>query len=194
MLGHRNKVRIIGGQWRSRQVEFADQAALRPTPDRIRETLFNWLRDHLIGARCLDLFAGSGVLGIEALSRGAAQVAFVDNHAQAIQGIASQCTKLGVTDADFYHQDVMVFLQTTTGMLKKNFDVIFVDPPYASMKVPESCRLLAAHDWAANSAHIYFENNCQIDSSELPESWTIEKQKKAGGVYYYLATCRKPST
>ena len=120
-------LRIIGGQWRGRKIHFPHNAQLRPTPDRVRETLFNWLMPVIQGARCLDLFCGSGGLGLEALSRGAAQVVFVDSHKATVNSLQNTCDMLGSTAAQIQLSDVRRFLAGTA----QPFDVVFLDPPYA---------------------------------------------------------------
>ena len=121
-----NQLRIIGGQWRSRRIPIADVVGLRPTPDRVRETLFNWLQQSILGARCLDLFAGSGALGFEALSREAAQVVLVEQDSRAFTQLQLNATTLGATQAQLIHADAFSYLQRET----EAFDVIFLDPPF----------------------------------------------------------------
>ena len=122
----RNTVRIIGGLWRSRILEFPDVEDLRPTPDRVRETLFNWLGRDLSGMACLDLFAGSGALGFEALSRGAASVVMVEKNAAALRALSENARKLGASNLTVVRGDALEFARAT----RARFDVVFVDPPY----------------------------------------------------------------
>ena len=124
-----NLLRIIGGEWRSRKLKFADVPGLRPTPDRVRETLFNWLQWHVPGARCLDLFAGSGALGLEALSRGARDVVMVEKHPAAAQALRDNLTLLGARNARLVHDDALRYL----GRVTVAFDLIFLDPPFRQM-------------------------------------------------------------
>ena len=124
----RNRVRIIGGEWRSRLVRFPPSAELRPTPDRVRETLFNWLGQRLDGLDALDLFAGSGALGFEALSRGAARVVMVERDRRVADGLREAARELDARGADVVVGDALAFLARDTG----SYDVVFVDPPYAS--------------------------------------------------------------
>src|SRR6187399_1285371 len=124
----RNRVRIIAGKWRSRIVKFPAAAALRPTPDRVRETLFNWLGQRLDGLACLDLFAGSGALGFEALSRGAARVVMVEASRESARNLSDNALALGATDLEIVPGDALSYLARTA----ESFDVAFLDPPYAS--------------------------------------------------------------
>lgn len=172
-----NSVRIIAGKWRSRQVNFPASAGLRPTPDRVRETLFNWLGQDLTGCRCLDLFAGSGVLGFEALSRGASEVVFVERSAPARRAIAANAERLGSPPLRLIAGDALEFAATTP----ERFDVVFVDPPYATGLVetmlPRLPRLLNAE------ALVYVENDRAI---AVPQPWRRVKEGRAGAVHFCL--------
>ena len=133
-----NEIRIIGGQWRSRKLQFPSVEGLRPTPDRVRETLFNWLRDDIEDARCLDLFAGSGALGFEAASRGAANVVMVDADAKVGSALRQAC---GVLDAPVVHICQDNALRYLAG-LPSSFDVIFLDPPFNKGWIERVCPIL----------------------------------------------------
>ena len=187
-----NVVRIIGGQWRSRKLHFSDIPDLRPTPDRVRETVFNWLQPIIIGARCLDVFAGSGALGFEALSRGAAHCLFIDNHPQSTADI-QQNLKLLKTDAgETMTGDSLQILQHLhESPSDKQFNVVFVDPPYAMNCDLQVCQLLVEHHWLADEAYIYIESSAAIDEQQLPPSWKLHRQQKAGNVHYHLAIQQK---
>src|ERR1700682_2440780 len=126
MTANRNRVRIIGGQWRSRLIKFPPAAQLRPTPDRVRETLFNWLGQRLDGLTCLDLFAGSGALGFEAASRGAARVVMVENDRQAFGALGGYKDLLRATQVELVFGDALDYLRRS----KEAFDVVFLDPPF----------------------------------------------------------------
>lgn len=121
------RIRIIGGTWRSRKLDVVDAVDLRPTPDRVRETLFNWLQPYIEGAQCLDLYAGSGILGFEALSRGAATVVMVDNNAAVVKNLRTQAEKLAANGAEIHCTDTMQWLSSCT----RRFDIIFLDPPFS---------------------------------------------------------------
>lgn len=179
----RNELRIIGGAWRGRRIRFAPVAALRPSPDRVRETLFNWLREEVPGSRCLDLFAGSGALGIEALSRGAAHTLFVDCDSAVVRELRANLTLLGAQNAELLREDALRFLQGTP----RKFDIVFLDPPFASGCLPEVCRLLDGRGWLAPGAYIYLEQSAREPLDGLPEGWALLRSKRAGEVGYHLA-------
>lgn len=179
----RNELRIIGGAWRGRRIRFAPAEGLRPSPDRVRETLFNWLRDQVVGSRCLDLFAGSGALGVEALSRGAAQALFVDRDGAAVRELKANLSLLGATNAEVLHADALQLLRG----VPRSFDIVFLDPPFASRCLPEVCALLAAGGWLAPGAHIYIEQAAREALDGLPAGWTLVRSKRAGEVGYHLA-------
>jgi 16S rRNA (guanine966-N2)-methyltransferase len=180
----RNRLRIIGGDWRSRVLQFAEVPDIRPTPDRIRETLFNWLQFEITGARCLDLFAGSGALGFEALSRGAAQVtAFEQNHA-AVQGIRANCTLLDTRKLELIEANAMDRLQH--GSAPAPYDIVFVDPPFASGFYESCFQHLQARGWLAPGACIYVEAAQPLSSFNVPASWQLQREKRAGDVHYGL--------
>src|SRR5882757_8213648 len=126
MTANRNRVRIIAGKWRSRLVGFPPAAQLRPTPDRVRETLFNWLGQRLDGLACLDLFAGSGALGFEAASRGAARVVMVEKDRAAFESLKASLAAIGAKQVELVFSDAFDFLGNTRG----DFDVVFLDPPF----------------------------------------------------------------
>src|SRR5437764_15328823 len=129
-----NRVRIIGGRWRSRILRFPPSAQLRPTPDRVRETLFNWLGQRLDGLACLDLFAGSGALGFEALSRGAARVILVERDRAIAAGLRANAGELGAVDAEVVEAEALSYLKRTS----ENFAIAFIDPPYSSALAAEA--------------------------------------------------------
>src|SRR5690606_6868273 len=149
-----NRVRIIGGDWRSRVLEFPELPDLRPTPDRVRETLFNWLQYQLPGARCLDLFAGSGVLGFEALSRGAASVVAFETQASAVRALRENAARLGAHGYDLEQGSVIDWLEHGT---PQAFDIVFMDPPFAAQLHAKVCELLESRPWLGKAARIYIE-------------------------------------
>jgi 16S rRNA (guanine966-N2)-methyltransferase len=171
-------VRIIGGAWRSRLVTFPAERGLRPTPDRVRETLFNWLGQDLSGKRCLDLFAGSGVLGFEALSRGAAEAVLVE-HSRAVAGVLREnAARLGAHGVRLVVGDAIHFLRDPGG---GRFDVVFVDPPYDSGLVAAALARLPAV--LAPGAAVYVESDGPIDPGP---PWHVHKHARAGSVHYGL--------
>jgi len=179
---HSGAVRIIAGRWRGRKVRLTGDTALRPTPDRVRETLFNWLMPNIAGARCLDLFAGSGILGLEALSRGAGEVCFVERSMPSARQIEAALLEFDCLDARVINADAMHFLRG----LPQVFDLAFVDPPFGSMDLGNLCTLLA-DGWLSPGAHIYLELNRMDALPELPPDWTLEREKTAGQVRFALA-------
>lgn len=179
----RNEVRIIGGELRSRRLTFPESGGLRPTADRIRETLFNWLHEEIAGARCLDLFAGSGALGIEAISRGAAWVDLVERESAVCRVLEENLATLGIARAALHCCPALEFLRRGG---EKPYHVVFLDPPYGDDCLGEVSRQLAASGMLAPGARIYLEHAQPIDPAGLPAAWRERRQKKAGQVYYYL--------
>ena len=177
-------LRIIGGEWRGRRWRFPDIADLRPTPDRVRETVFNWLSFRIAGARCLDLFAGSGALGLEALSRGADHVTFVERDAEAARGIRTVLGEwLGAAQArrsDVIARDALEYVTRQPA----RFDGVFLDPPFASTLVADVLAKLPG-GWLAPGAWVYVEPPASA-SLDLPPSFTLKRSKRAGEVGYHL--------
>ena len=183
-----DSVRIIGGQWRSRKISFTAVEDLRPTPDRVRETLFNWLQDVVVGANCLDLFAGSGALGIEALSRGASHCLFMDSHDQCIKEIQANLQHLNAEGGETRLGDTLQLLTNSSqDQTRRKYNVVMIDPPYAMECAIKCCNLLVEHGWLADEAYVYIESAKPISESELPKNWQLHRQKKAGNVNYHLA-------
>jgi 16S rRNA (guanine966-N2)-methyltransferase len=180
----RNSVRIIGGLWRGRRIEFPDVAGLRPTPDRIRETLFNWLQHSIVGARCLDLFAGSGALGLEALSRGAGELCFVEQAVPAARALREQLVRLGATSrGQVFEMGAARFLRNAG----EPFDVVFLDPPFGSGALAEYVPQLDSGNWLKAGGLVYLETERAAGVPALPPHWELLKSKSAGEVGYHLA-------
>ena len=177
-----NKLRIIGGDWRSRCITFIDAPGLRPTPVRVRETLFNWLRDDIIASRCLDLYAGSGALGFEAASRGAKSVTQVENNALACRALKENAIALAAEQVKIIQSDVMRYLAGEA----ETFDVIFIDPPFAMGLAAETCQWLEDKGWLSKHAKIYVEVESTLKLEGIPENWRLLKSKVAGEVGYHL--------
>jgi 16S rRNA (guanine966-N2)-methyltransferase len=183
--GARNSVRIIAGTWRGRRVAFPDVAGLRPTPDRVRETIFNWLQNQVAGSRCLDLFAGSGALGLEALSRGAKEVTFVEQAVAAARALQEQLVRLGgERRARVAEMGAARFLRTPPA---EAFDIVFMDPPYGRDFLAEYVPLVAADNWLKVGGLVYLENAKAAGVPALPAHWEMLKSKSAGEVGYHLA-------
>lgn len=179
-----HRLRIIGGRWRGMRIEFPDHAELRPSPDRVRETLFNWLQTVILDARCLDLFAGSGALGIEALSRGAAASVFVERDARAVESINASLQRLGAIGGSAIRADALSWLEAAPAL---PFDIVFLDPPYAAGLLPQVCEKLARNRWLAPSAMIYMESPAGEPLPALPAGWSLHRSRRAGQVGYHLA-------
>ncbi|MCZ6560142.1 MAG: 16S rRNA (guanine(966)-N(2))-methyltransferase RsmD [Gammaproteobacteria bacterium] len=175
------KYRIIGGRWRGKKIIITDAEGLRPTPDRVRETLFNWLVKPIANAACLDLFAGSGALGIEALSRGASSVVFVEKNRRVASHLGKQLDELAV-DAEVVCADAMDYLQKQP----RKFDIVFLDPPYQGKLLEPALRALEANGWLGNDAFIYVENPARESLPDFPPGWVLWRESKAGQVGYYL--------
>jgi 16S rRNA (guanine966-N2)-methyltransferase len=180
----RNRLRIIGGQWRSRVLQFAEVPDIRPTPDRIRETLFNWLQFDITGARCLDLFAGSGALGFEALSRGATLVTAFEQNRAAVQGIRANCVALDTRKLELIEANAMDRLQHDSAPAP--YGIVFVDPPFASGFYEPCFQHLQERGWLAPAALVYVEAAQSLSSFAVPAGWTLQREKRAGDVYYGL--------
>jgi 16S rRNA (guanine966-N2)-methyltransferase len=177
-------LRIIGGSWRGRTWRFP-AGDIRPTPDRVRETLFNWLAPHIPGARCLDLFAGSGALGLEALSRGAARTVFVEQAAAAARELRQTLALWGGEPAAAAQLHVMDANQFLAGS-PEAFDVVFLDPPFAAGLLGQIAARLEAGRWLAPAALIYAECPARASLPQLPGGWTVAKTGRAGEVGYHL--------
>jgi 16S rRNA (guanine966-N2)-methyltransferase len=184
---NRSTVRIIGGRFRGRRIPVPPDG-VRPTPDRVRETLFNWLTPWLAGTRCLDLFAGTGALGLEALSRGAAEAVFVDQDRRAADQLKKVLADLGCQAARVVVADAQRL--TYAGMGR--FDIVFLDPPFDTTDLQVLCKLLESSDALADGAHIYMEMNQRQALPEVPAAWTIVREQTAGQVRFALAerNCR----
>jgi 16S rRNA (guanine966-N2)-methyltransferase len=177
-------LRIIGGRWRGRRLQFPPLADIRPTPDRVRETLFNWLGQRVQGARCLDLFAGSGALGLEALSRGAAQVIFVEQERRAAQQLRAHLSAWHASGAEVLTLDAVHYLSGAA----RRFDIVFLDPPFASSLIASTAVLLEMRGWLSPDALIYVETERRAELPQLPATWQVRKAKQAGAVGYHLLT------
>lgn len=178
------RLRIVAGIWRSRLLDIADVEGLRPTSERIRETLFNWLVPHIQGARCLDLYAGTGALGLEALSRGAASAVFVEASPVAERQLKMNTGLLDASGATVLRMDALDYL---AGKPDERFDIVFLDPPFAADLLDETCRLMAEQPLLADGALVYLEQDRGKAEPQLPDAWRVLKDKTAGNVRYMLA-------
>jgi 16S rRNA (guanine966-N2)-methyltransferase len=178
-----NSIRIIGGNFRGRRLHFPDAPGLRPTADRLRETLFNWLQGRVEGSCCLDLFAGSGALGLEALSRGADEVQFVETSRAVACQLQKNLQRLDAEDrTEVKTVDGVKLLKSNSDRL---FHIVFLDPPFVCDWLPEVCQLLETNGWLADQSWVYLEQDSQREWPILPENWQLYREAKAG-----QAACR----
>lgn len=177
------QLRIIGGKWRGRQFPIPTINGLRPTPNRVRETLFNWLGQKIVHSRCLDPFAGSGAMGLEALSRGAKWVTLIDNDPQVIKHLKTSLTLAGEQEYQIIHDSATNYLQQKHS---QTYDIVFMDPPFNENLIGETCQLLEKSNWLADCSLIYVEHERRLSDLQVPANWTLEKEKKAGKVCYKL--------
>ena len=175
-------LRIIGGEWRGRRLSFTPQEGLRPTLDRYRETLFNWLMFDVEGRRCLDLFAGSGALGLEALSRGASECVFVDTSRQAAEQIRQHLKTLHCDRGTVFCEDGRQWLQHS----KDSFDLVFLDPPFHGDLLNDVLTLLFTGSYINEHGYIYIEAEAEFSLPVLPENWQLSRQKAAKNKVFFL--------
>jgi len=179
--GPPGKLRIVAGNLRGSKIVVPNRPGLRPTPDRVRETLFNWLAPVIDGARCLDLFAGTGALGIEAVSRGASACTFVESDRSLARLLAENLARLKIVDARVLETDALAMLNRTP----EPFDIVFLDPPFAANLWNESAHLLETRGWLAASAWLYVESPTDV-AVALPPSLMLHREGHAGAVRYAL--------
>jgi 16S rRNA (guanine966-N2)-methyltransferase len=176
------QLRIIGGSWRGRRIGFLEEPGLRPTPDRVRETLFNWLAPHIAGMRVLDLYAGSGALGFEALSRGAREAVLVDNRGTIVDTLLETAAELKASGARIERADALAWLDRA----QPGFDLVFIDPPFDANLVPATLARLADRGLLAPGGFCYVEMPRQSGPPPLPGGWVQHRGGAAGEVGYYL--------
>jgi len=173
------KIRIIAGKWRGRKLEVIDSPGLRPTPDRVRETLFNWIQQEIVGARCLDLFAGTGVLAFEALSRDASEVVLVESDPKIVESLKQHAETLGSENHTIQLADALSWLKQGI----KGFDIIFLDPPFNQGYIEKCCALIIEESLLNVNGLVYIESEKNL---ALPDGWQLKKQKNAGQVQSLL--------
>jgi len=176
------QLRIIAGKWRSRKLTFPDQEKLRPTPDRVRETLFNWLQADVSGSCCLDLFAGSGALGFEAASRGADKVVMIEHSRDAASVLSQNIKLLDAGNIELVVVDALEWLMSN----QCRFDIVFLDPPYKAGLLGKCCEILDSGQSLAENAKIYVEHAHGDDDILIPDGWECLQDKSAGQVAYKL--------
>jgi 16S rRNA (guanine966-N2)-methyltransferase len=177
-----SQIRIIAGRWRGRKLIFSATEGLRPTTDRVRETIFNWLQFDIAQSRCLDLFAGSGALGLEAASRGAETVTLVEKNIQAVHYLTDNCRLLAAENCRVVLASAEQFIANN----QEQYDIIFLDPPYKANLWTEISEQLMESGLVAPSAYIYLECPAKGDLPTLPNQWQLKKDKKAGVIRYCL--------
>jgi len=180
-----NSVRIIAGEYRSRRLEFPNVEGLRPTADRIRETLFNWLQDSIAGETCLDLFAGSGALGFEALSRGASQVDFIELNSSAVNSIRDNIDRLDAKHGNVYCGDALEWLDRCA-QDSKQYGLVFLDPPFKGEALARVIVKLESANLLREGGLVYIEKDKQSIDADLPSNWIEAKSKNAGLVQFGL--------
>ena len=180
---HKSSVRIIGGTWRRRKILFPHELGLRPTGDRIRETLFNWLQPNIVDANCLDLFAGSGSLGLEAKSRGCASSTLIEKNKNAITCLRNTIESLGAS-VDLVNNDALEYLTST--QFTKKFDIVFIDPPFDSNLHESVIQVLEEKHLLNVDAKIYVENDANASELLVPKNWSLIRNQVAGQVRFML--------
>ena len=173
-------VRIIGGKWRGRKISFADRTQVRPTPSRVRETLFNWLQAEIAGSRTLEPFGGSGVLSLEALSRGARDAHIVERDRPTAAAIEANRERLGADNLFLHVADAL----TWTAARSERWDIVFLDPPFAGNRYRDAINLAASH--VAHGGFVYVESGDPLDPAELPNGFNLLRQKRAARVHFAL--------
>ncbi|WP_318362637.1 16S rRNA (guanine(966)-N(2))-methyltransferase [Enterobacter sp.] len=176
------QIRIIGGQWRGRKLPVPDSPGLRPTTDRVRETLFNWLAPSMVNARCLDCFAGSGALGLEALSRYAGASTLIEMERGVAQQLQQNLATLKAANAKVVNTNTLTFLNQAG----TPHDIVFVDPPFRKGLLDDTLRLLEVNGWLADDALIYVESEVENGLPPVPVHWDLHREKVAGQVAYRL--------
>lgn len=176
------QIRIIGGQWRGRKLPVPDSPGLRPTTDRVRETLFNWLAPVMVDAHCLDCFTGSGALGLEALSRYAANATLLEMDRAVSQQLQKNLATLKAAHAHVINTNTLAYL----AQKGEPHNVVFVDPPFRKGLLEETLALLESNGWLANEAYIYVESEVENGLPAVPVNWSLYREKVAGQVAYRL--------
>ncbi len=179
-----SQLRIIGGQWRGRKLAIADVEGLRPSGDRIRETLFNWLTGDIADAYCLDCFAGTGALGLECLSRGAAETYFLEKHPLASKMLAQHLSNLTANNGKLIQQDCLEWIKSSSD-LKNKIDLVFIDPPFSANLWDSTISALEHSQLLANDAIIYIESP-KDTLLNTPAHWNLHREKFAGQICYRL--------
>lgn len=179
-------MRIIGGRWRGRKIAFPVLAELRPTADSARETLFNWLAGYIEGTRCLDLFAGSGALGLEALSRGAASAHLIDASRLTVKYLHDNLQRLGADNGHVLLSTAQAWLQRFNSHQDQPYDIIFLDPPFRQPYVGDCATMIEQNRLLSDAGWVYLEMEADAPLPVLPQSWQLYQEKQVGQVCYRL--------
>lgn len=183
-------VRVISGKWRGRKLPVYNAEGLRPTPDRVKETLFNWLMQHIDGAVVLDCFAGSGSLAIEALSRHADFASLIERDRKLATHLSQNLQRLNCSNAEIINQDCLTVLAKNA---TKQYDIVFIDPPFHKDLAITCCQTLETNGWLADNAFIYVEVEKELAVQRIPSNWLLIKQQQAGQLAYRLYQRQSPS-
>ena len=184
MINKQNFVRIISGKYKSRKITFPDRPEMRPTGNRIRESLFNWIQADIFDSRCLDLFSGSGALGIEALSRGAKMTTFIESDFETANCLEETLQTLNAENGIVVKADAINWLESQKNI--EPFGFVFLDPPFKKNLLLDCISLLESNRIIANNGNIYIETEMSVDQRKLPLSWRLKQKKQAGRVSYCL--------
>ncbi len=187
-----NSVRIIAGEFRSRKLDFPNLEGLRPTADRVRETLFNWLQNRIPGETCLDLFAGSGALGFEALSRGASQVDFIEQNSQAANSIRRNIELLAANNGAVHCADALEWIGRSA-LGSRQYGLVFLDPPFQSALLARAVSALTSAKLLKDGGLVYIEKEKHSATDLLPDNWVEQKSQKAGSVQFGLYSINQSS-
>ncbi|MBT5541708.1 MAG: 16S rRNA (guanine(966)-N(2))-methyltransferase RsmD [Gammaproteobacteria bacterium] len=179
-------IRIIGGSLKNSKIRIVEEG-IKPTTDRVRVTLFNWLHARIANKRVLDLFAGSGILGLEALSRDSEEVIFIERSKKASMALDQQLAKFQIDNYKNKQVDAIQFLKQKNK--EARFDIIFLDPPYGSYAIHEILSLIVMNNWIVKKGYVFYESNVPLDLKVVEPLWNIYRKSKAGKVYYYLLCC-----
>ena len=184
MINKQNFVRIIAGKYKSRKITFPDRPEMRPTGNRIRESLFNWIQADIFDSRCLDLFSGSGALGIEALSRGAEMTTFIESDFETANCLEETLQTLNAENGIVVKADAINWLESQKNI--EPFGFVFLDPPFKKNLLLDCISLLESNRIIANNGNIYIETEMSVDQRKLPLTWRLKQKKQAGRVSYCL--------
>ncbi|MDD7804199.1 MAG: 16S rRNA (guanine(966)-N(2))-methyltransferase RsmD [Endozoicomonas sp. (ex Botrylloides leachii)] len=187
--GGSSGLRIISGQWRGRKLPVANVKGLRPTPDRVRETVFNWLAPYIVDAKVLDCFSGSGALALEALSRGAASAIMLEKATPAVKILNNNIALLSATQASVINTDALSWLNQPA---EAAFDIVFLDPPFSKQLLLKTCQLLSKQGYIVAGSIIYIEAENTLSLTGMPPQWHLFKEKNAGQIRYTLWQVKVP--